>query len=122
MCQTVMLVDDEPIIRNILRTILEYDGYTVVAEAGQGDEAVEKYRQHRPEITIMDHLMPGKNGIEAIREIVDLDRDAKLIMCSASCRGTIEKPAIMAGALDFIPKPFTVKEVLEVVGRISAMC
>lgn len=117
-----MLVDDEPAIRKILRKILEHDGYTVIAEAAGGDEAVEKYRKYRPEITIVDNAMPGKNGIEAIREIIDLDRDAKLIMCSATYREKIEEPAIRAGARDFIPKPFTVKEVLEVVSRISGMC
>jgi two-component system chemotaxis response regulator CheY len=122
MCQTIMLVDDEPAIRKILRKILEHDGYTVVAEATGGDEAVEKYRQHRPGITIVDNAMPGKNGLEAIREIVGLDRDAKLIMCSATCREKVEEPAIRAGASYFIPKPFTVKEVLEVVNRISGIC
>lgn len=117
-----MLVDDKPTIRKTLRKILEHDGYTVIAEAAGGDEAVEKYRKHRPEITIMDNAMPGKNGIEAIREIVGLDRDAKLIMCSATCRRTIEEPAIRAGAREFIPKPFTVKEVLEAVSRVSGIC
>ena len=122
MCHTVMLVDNETIIRDILRRILEHDGYTVVAEARCGNEAVEMFLRHRPDITIMDHAMPGKDGITAIREIVQLDRDAKLIMCSACARGVIEQPALTAGVQDFIPKPFTVKEVLEVVGRISGMC
>lgn len=116
-----MLVDDEPVIRNILRKILEYDGYTVVAEAAGGTEAVEKYRKHRPEITIMDNAMPGKDGIEATREIVALNRQAKLIMCSGTCRRALEKNALTAGARGFISKPFTVQQVREVVGRISGM-
>lgn len=114
-----MVVDDDPIIRRILRRILESDGYRVIAEAGDGAEAVEKYRELRPAITILDNMMPEMNGIEASRKIVALDRDAKLIMCSSLCRNMFESSARMAGVRELIPKPFTVQQVLDVVGRFS---
>lgn len=114
-----MVVDDDPFIRRILRRILESEGYRVIAEAGDGVEAVEKYREFRPAITIMDNVMPEMTGIEASREIVALNRDAKLIMCSSLCRSTFETSARTAGVREVIPKPFTVRQVLDVVGRFS---
>ena len=112
-----MVVDDDPVIRRILRKILESDGYRVIAEAGDGVEAVEKYREFQPSITIIDNMMPEKNGIEASRDIVALNRDAKLIMCSSLCRDSFESSARSAGVCELIPKPFTVQQVLDVVGR-----
>jgi two-component system chemotaxis response regulator CheY len=117
MNQTIMVVDDDPISRRILRKILESDGYRVIAEARDGIEAVEKYRQFRPSITIMDNMMPEKSGIEASRDIVALNQDAKLIMCSSLCRDSFENSARLAGVSELIPKPFTVQQVLDVVGR-----
>lgn len=122
MNHTVMIVDDDPTIRTILRRILESDGYLVIAEAGDGAEAVEKYRQCSPSITIMDNIMPQKSGIEATREIVALNRDAKLVMCSSLSRETLEANARQAGVRELISKPFTVRQVLDVVGRLCRRC
>lgn len=119
MNHTVMIVDDDPTIRTILRRILESGGYRVIAEAADGAEAVEKYRQCIPAITIMDNIMPRKNGIEATKEIVALNRDAKLIMCSSLSRQSLEGDARQAGARELITKPFTVRQVLDVVERLS---
>lgn len=116
--RTVMIADDSSFLRNLLRSILEMGGFTVVAEAADGAEAVEKYREHRPAVTIMDIIMPRKNGIEATREIVALNGEAKVVMCSTVSGEELAIAARWAGARDVIPKPFTAEQVREVVGRL----
>ena len=118
MNRTVMIADDDPLVRNILRRILESDGYRVIAEAENGLEAVESYREHKPAIAIIDNIMPYKNGIDAIREIVAHDGDAKIIMCSSMRREAIEQCALLAGANELVSKPFTVQQILQAVGRL----
>ena len=106
----VLIVDDEKFFRQVLRDMLEKIGFTVVAEAGDGNEAVEKFRLHRPHITIMDIFMPEKNGIEATREILALDQKAKILVCSASGFEGDTRAAIEVGATATVFKPFVAKE------------
>ena len=82
MKRRVMIVDDVADIRLMLRYIIEKGEYTIVAEAANGVEAVEKYREHLPDITIMDIDMPFKNGVEAAREIRSFADSARIIFCS----------------------------------------
>ncbi len=120
MSRTVMIVDDAFFIRNLLRSILELDGYNVVAEAANGVEAVAKFREHRPAMIIMDVIMPLLNGIEATREIVALDQGVKIVLCSSVGPEELALAVRSAGAQDGIEKPFTAEQVREVVGRLSA--
>jgi two-component system, chemotaxis family, chemotaxis protein CheY len=113
-----MIVDDELFFRELLRELLIGEGLTVVAEGGDGDEAVAKYRLHRPDLTIMDIFMPGKNGIEATREIVALDGNAKVLICSGVGYDDDMDAAIQAGAKGIILKPFYPAEVMEVVNKV----
>lgn len=82
MKRRVMIVDDVADIRMMLRYIIERGDYVVVAEAANGVEAVEMYREHQPDITVMDIEMPLKSGVEAAREIRALAGDARIIFCS----------------------------------------
>lgn len=108
---TVMIVDDAFFMRNILRSILEMEGYTVVAEAEDGEEAVAKYRDCRPDLVLMDVIMPVKNGIDATREIIDFDRDACVVMCSSLGQERLVGLARDSGARGTLLKPFTAEEV-----------
>lgn len=83
MKRKVLIVDDAADIRLMLRFIIEREDYEIVAEAANGFEAVEKYREHNPDITLMDIEMPFKTGIEAAREITEFASDARIIFCSA---------------------------------------
>lgn len=114
----VMVVDDALFMRNMLRGILEEAGYEIIAEASDGVEAVAKYREFRPDITTMDIIMPVKNGIEALSEIVAFDSSAKVVMCSAVGQESLVQAAQSAGALDFIIKPFNAERVTEVIKRV----
>ena len=115
----LMIVDDSLFMRNMLRGILETGGYHIVAEAADGVEAVAKFREFRPDITTMDIIMPVKNGIDALAEIMALDAGAKVVMCSAAGQEALTQSAQSVGAKDFILKPFNPERVKEVIQRIS---
>ncbi len=116
--RTVMIVDDEAFFRNLLRDILVKEGFTVVAEAVNGDDAVEKYRRYRPAVTIMDIFMPEKHGIDATREIVAFDAHARILVCSASGYDDEVQAAFQAGARALILKPFMANEITETINRL----
>ncbi len=115
----VMIVDDALFMRNMLRGILEEDGYEVVAEAADGGEAVITYRDVRPDIVTLDIIMPVKNGIEALREIMAMDPNARVVICSAVGQESLVQKAQDVGARDFILKPFNPDRVKEVIRRIA---
>lgn len=113
----VLIVDDAIFMRNLLKDILVSEGYEVVGEAGNGEEAVKRYFDLKPDITTMDIVMPLKNGIEAVREIVGRDPKARIIMISALGQESLVMEAMEAGALDFITKPFTKEKVIQVIRK-----
>jgi len=114
----VLIADDALFMRNLLKDILTKVGYTVVAEATNGEEAVTLYRKHQPDLVTMDIVMPLKSGIEALEEIIKEDPYARIVMCSALGQESLVLEAVQAGAKDFIVKPFKEERVLEVVKRI----
>jgi two-component system chemotaxis response regulator CheY len=114
----VMIVDDALFMRNMLRNIFSEGGFEVVGEAQNGSEAVEKYTQLQPELVTMDIVMPEKTGIEALKEIVELDGSARIIICSALGQESLIMEALEAGARDFIVKPFKPAKVIEVAQKV----
>lgn len=117
---TILIVDDEQFFRLVLGKILAEEGYTVVAEASDGDAAVLKYREFAPSLVFMDIYMPSKNGIEAIREIISIDANAKILICSGTGYEDDINAALKAGAKGVIFKPFYDEEVLETVRNVLA--
>ncbi len=103
---SVMIVDDSEVARMLLRDILESGGYDVVAEAADGVEAVERYAELRPQVTIMDVQMPNKDGIEATRDILAIDGSARVLMCSSIDAEGLLMAAAEAGASGVVFKPF----------------
>ena len=114
----IMIVDDEPFFRDLLRDILTKEGYTVVAEAADGAEAVEKYRSLRPDVTLMDIFMAEKNGIEATQEIIAFDAGANVVICSGMGYDDDVAYALKLGAKGVIYKPFYPNEVIDVIQKI----
>lgn len=102
---SIVIAEDEAIIRLDLRELLEEEGYTVVGEAGRGDQAVELVRSLRPDVVILDVKMPGMDGIEAARHITAEQICAVLMLTAFSQREVIEQ-ARDAGALAYLVKPF----------------
>lgn len=114
---TALIVDDTKFMRNILKSILTRKGIEVVAEASNGREAVEKYKQFKPDLVTMDIIMPEVDGIQAVKEIMQINSDAKIIMCSAMGQQALVIEAIQSGAKDFVIKPFQAARVWEAVDR-----
>jgi len=119
MAVRVLLVDDTAFMRRMLREILTREGYEIAAEARNGREAVERYRQVRPDLVVMDITMPEMDGIAAVREILDRDPGARIIMCSALGQEEPIIEALEAGAQDFVLKPFLPEKVLEAVVKVA---
>ena len=118
----ILIVDDTLFMRHMLRGIVEEEGWTVVAEAANGVEAVDKYRECRPDITTMDIVMPLKSGIEALTEIIAFDMNARVVMCSALGQEGLVEESRRAGALGYILKPFEQDMVIEEIRKVAGPC
>jgi two-component system, chemotaxis family, chemotaxis protein CheY len=118
MSSTVLICDDAIFMRTMIGDILRQAGFEVVGEAENGQQAVEKYRELRPDLVTMDIVMPDMGGIDAVREIIREDPKAKILMCSAMGQQALVIEAIQAGARDFVVKPFQPSRVLEAVQRV----
>jgi two-component system, chemotaxis family, chemotaxis protein CheY len=117
---TVLICDDAIFMRTMVSDILQGAGFEVVGEAETGVQAVEKYKQLRPDLVTMDIVMPDMGGIDAVREITKFDPKARILMCSAMGQQALVIEAIQAGARDFVVKPFQPSRVLEAVQRVLA--
>jgi len=116
----ILVVDDALFMRNMLREIFTAAGHEVVGEAGNGEEALERYRALRPDLVTMDIVMPRRSGIEALKDILRFHPQAQIVMCSALGQETLLAEAVEAGARDFIVKPFKAERVLEIANRLTA--
>lgn len=118
MAKGILIVDDASFMRMMIKDILTKNGFEVVGEAENGITAVEKYKELNPELVIMDITMPEMDGIQAVKEIKNIDKDAKIVMCSAMGQQAMVIEAIQAGAKDFIVKPFQADRVIEAVKKV----
>lgn len=117
---SVLVVDDALFMRRMLSDILKKEGIEICGEAENGKEAVEKYQQLKPDLVTMDIVMPKIeeiDGIGAVKEIMKVDPQAKIIMVSAMGQHSLVVEAIQAGAKDFVTKPFQPSRVVEAVKR-----
>jgi two-component system chemotaxis response regulator CheY len=118
MAKRVLIVDDAIFMRNMIKDIFASGGFDVVGEAANGLEAVDRFKDLKPDLTTMDIVMPFKSGIDATREILRQDPKAIVVMCSALGQESLVMEAIEAGASDFIVKPFKADDVLAVVKKV----
>lgn len=117
----VLIVDDTSFMRSVIRNIVEEIGYEVCGEASNGYEAVSKYEDLKPDLVILDVIMPEKNGLDALDEIKGLDRDSKVIICSAMGQVDYVKSAVIKGALDFIVKPFDPNVMIDTIMKVMSV-
>jgi len=109
----IMIVDDAMFMRVTLKNILTKEGHEIVGEAENGEDAVARYAELKPDIVTMDITMPKMDGIAAVREIIGQDPNARIIMCTAMGQKNMVLEAIQAGAKDFVVKPFQPERVVE---------
>ncbi|MEI6293795.1 MAG: response regulator [Methanomicrobiales archaeon] len=116
----VLVIDDAEYARDILKKILIRGGYEIAGEAGDGEAGVSEFSRTKPDIVIVDMIMPKMNGIETIRAIKKLDPDAKIIVISADGQMAHIEEAVKAGALSYINKPYqwsvVINELLQLTG------
>ncbi len=121
----ILLVDDHEVVRLGLKSLLsDYPSFEVVAEASTADEAVEKTLNYKPDVVVMDIRLPGKNGIEATREIMDELPDTKVIMLTSYAEDDLLFDAINAGAFGYVLKQIgsdDLIDALEAIGRGEAL-
>lgn len=117
MANRILIVDDAAFMRMMIRDILTKNGYEVCGEANDGLQAIEKFKEVKPDLITMDITMPEMDGIVALKEIKKLDPSAKVIMCSAMGQQAMVIDAIQAGAKDFIVKPFQSDRVIEAIKK-----
>ena len=113
----ILVADDASFMRQMIREIVEAEGHEVVAEASDGGEAIEQYKQHHPDLVTMDIVMPRLSGIDAVRRLMEFDLSACVVMCSALGQETLVNEALEAGAKDFIVKPFKPDAVIETLNK-----
>lgn len=113
----ILITDDAPVIRLMLKDILEHYGYEIVAEASNGSQAVEQYKALKPDLVTMDITMPEKDGIQALGEILEFDPKARIVMVTAIDQRDSLMKAIKLGAVDYIVKPFEDDRVISAITK-----
>ena len=106
----VLIVDDNFGTRAMLKIILEKTGHEVVGEAGDGDSALKAFVELRPEVVLLDIIMPGKSGVEVLGEIRKINPVAKVIMVTAVEQDAVNAELTARGAAGIIYKPFSIDD------------
>lgn len=116
----ILIVDDAVFMRLSIKNILKDEEFEFF-EAANGREAVQKYIKHRPDLVTMDITMPDMTGIEALKQIIDYDKNAMIMMISAMGQESMVREAIIAGAKTFIIKPFKEEQILKTIKKLLAL-
>ncbi|KOA21393.1 chemotaxis protein CheY [Clostridium homopropionicum DSM 5847] len=114
----VLVVDDSNFIRLNIVNYLKNNNITVVGEASNGNEAIELYKKLRPDIVTMDITMPDMDGVEAVKKIMEIDSNAKIIICSAVGQQVKVIEAIKAGAKSFLLKPLNEEKMIIEINKV----
>lgn len=115
----VLIADDASFMRQMIRDIIEPEGWEVVGEASDGVEVVEKFRKLHPDVVLMDIVMPKRSGIDAVKAIKAEHAGARIVMCSALGQEALVSEAMHAGAKDFVVKPFKPDAVLAALAKVA---
>jgi two-component system chemotaxis response regulator CheY len=116
----VLVVDDALFMRRMVGDVLANAGHEVIGEACDGAEAIAKFQELKPDLTTLDITMPTMDGLEALSWIMNIDPQARVIMCSALGQEPKVRAALKAGARDFVVKPFQPDSVLQAVEKALA--
>jgi two-component system, chemotaxis family, chemotaxis protein CheY len=111
----ILVVDDSIFVKKQISQILSSEKFNIIDTASDGEEAIEKYKEHHPKIDLvtMDITMPKMDGITALEKIIEFDKSAKIVMVSALGKQELVKKSLLLGAKNYIIKPLDRKKVLE---------
>ena len=116
----ILIADDHSVVRAGLRALIEHhDGFRVIAEAGTGEEAIQKAQEYRPDIAVLDIRMPGISGIEACRQITSSVDGCRVIMLTTYAEDELLFAAIRAGASGYVLKRISDNELIHAIERVS---
>ncbi len=116
--KTVLIVDDAAFMRVTIKNMLEKNGYSVIGEAENGKVAVVKFNELKPDIVTLDITMPEMDGLAALKAIMQINGDAKIVMMTAMGQQGMVKEAVMSGAKGFIVKPFKEETVIAALAKL----
>lgn len=116
----VLVVDDAAFMRMTIKKMLEAHEHTVVGEAENGVEAVKKFIELQPDVVLLDITMPEMNGVDALQRIKELNKDARVVICSAMGQQSMVAQAIQYGAKDFIVKPFQEDRLIAAIDKVMS--
>jgi two-component system chemotaxis response regulator CheY len=114
----ILMVDDSKTSRKILKGILEENGHEVIGEAVNGEDGIIKFKELKPDITTMDITMPVLDGLEALKQIMEYDKNARVIMVTAAGQKTKMVDAIKYGAAEFLAKPFEADQIIAIINKV----
>ena len=118
MSTQIIIAEDSNSTRQALKTVLKHHDYDVVAEAKDGEQVIALYKELRPELVLMDIAMPKKHGIDAIREILIFNKDAKIIAVTALYSEEKLDEIMDAGAKALVMKPFDVPKLIKTIQNV----
>lgn len=116
---SIVIADDNDMMRSILRAMLRGEEYDVIGEARNGQAAIDTVARLQPDIVCMDVMMPEKSGIEALREIKQARPETEVVMVTSNSDSETVQESILNGASGFIIKPFNAARVLDTLEKIS---
>jgi two-component system chemotaxis response regulator CheY len=117
---SIFIIDDEAILHRLYKDVFAIKGHEVVADAFDGEEAVNKFRDMdpKPEVIILDHRMPNRDGLEAMKDILEMEPAARIVFISADAN--VRDQALNGGAKSFGLKPVTIRHMLDLVEKAVA--
>ena len=115
----ILLVEDDDLLTSALKLSLSKNGHQVIGTAGDGLEAIDKFKELEPEIVIMDLILPKKHGIDTLKEIISYKPEAKIIVITGASHRSLITDAINAGAFSYLTKPFETRALLAEIENAS---
>lgn len=111
----VLIVDDARFMRRVVAEVLSAAGHEVAGEADDGNQVLDRFRELQPDVVTLDITMPGKDGIDVLRELLDEHPDARIVMCTAVGQEPKVIEAMRIGARDYVVKPFRAERLTEAI-------
>lgn len=117
MCK-ILIVDDSNFMRQVLKSMLSKHGFNEIVEADNGVDAIKLYATEKPNLVILDLIMPEKNGFSTLIDIIEMDEKAQIIGCSSANNNVMIKDFVSEHIKGFVMKPFTEQELMSVIKRV----
>ncbi|MDX9745918.1 MAG: response regulator [Syntrophales bacterium] len=119
MIKKILIVDDSPVARKILKSCIPKEPEYEIAEAADGQAGLERFKEFAPDLTFMDITMPVMNGLECLEFIMRTDKQARVVMCTADIQIKSLKQALNLGAVNILKKPPSKESVAKILYEVS---